>query len=546
MTLTIGKALEELDVFSRATVVAGREGLDRDVTWAHIVDIPDITPWVHEGHLLLTTAFALKDDTDAQLKLIPNLAAKGLAGMVVAVGRYFHEIPENMVLLADELSFPIIQLPFDVPFVEVTRAIHKRILDEHYGLVQQSLDIHRVLTQLVLEGKGLDALADGLAYLVNRSITIEDENLKLLAYASVEPVDEARKLSIAQGRTPENLIQHLNEQGLFTRLRGGRRPQYVPPVPAMGLTLERIIAPIIVGEALYGYIWIIATDHPLTELDFLAIERAATVAALIISREQAIHAAEQRVKNQLIDNLINPDPHHDVRAIMEALSQLGLNQGYCALVAEADQPSPTELRQLSAFVEDALEVEGVRATAVERGRSVIVFLPISNSEAAKRTTARLVERGAQVGLTFIVGLSAPAHGAGQARTAYQEAAEALEIGKAYADQNSAVWAFDDLGFLRWLYRIPTDYLNKSRYYRLVQEMAEQDEGRGAQLLNTLEVYLDHLCNAQQAANSLFIHRNTLRQRLSKIGETWGLDLEDPHTLLNLFIAIKSQRLHRHH
>lgn len=174
-----------------------------------------------------------------------------------------------------------------------------------------------------------------------------------------------------------------------------------------------------------------------------------------------------------------------------------------------------------------------------------MFLPISNSEAAKRTSERLVERGAQVGLALIAGLSAPAHGAGQARSAYQEAAEAVEIGKAFAHKDCAVWAFEDLGFLHWLYRIPTDYLSKSRYYRLVQEVADQDEGRGAQLFNTLEVYLDHLCNAQQAAKSLFIHRNTLRQRLLKISETWGLDLEDSHTLLNLFIAIKSQRLHRH-
>jgi PucR family transcriptional regulator, purine catabolism regulatory protein len=54
----------------------------------------------------------------------------------------------------------------------------------------------------------------------------------------------------------------------------------------------------------------------------------------------------------------------------------------------------------------------------------------------------------------------------------------------------------------------------------------------------LETYLDHASSTHQAAEELFIHRNTLYQRLARINEIWGIDLKDPLVSLNLNLAIK--------
>jgi purine catabolism regulator len=524
--------------------VAGHKGLDRPIRWAHIVDIPDVAPWVREGNLLLTTAFALRDNPDAQLELIPSLVKKGLSGMVVAVGRYFHEIPSQMIELANQLDFPIITLPFEVPFVEVTRAIHERILSEQYALLQQSHHIHKVLTHLVLEGKGLDALAESLARLLNRSVTIEDPGLRLLASASAGPEDEIRKRSIAERRTPAELVTYLASQGLFERLRKDPRPQHVPPVPELGMTLERIVAPILVGAQLYGYVWIIATDSPLAELDFLAIERAATVAALIMSREQAVYEAEQRLKASLLNNLLDPDPYHAIQDLSDTLRRLGLHQGYQVLVLEETSQEPTGSGYLCAFIEERIRLRGLKATVVERGQRLIVLLGNPDPRQGLDVANTLVEEGARQGFALIIGLSTASRQATRVRQCYQEAMEALRIGRALSEGQPGVWAFDDLGILPWLRALPPEVQSASRYHRVVEEIAKQDRERGTELLKTLEVYLDHLGNAQQAARDLFIHRNTLRQRLGKIEETWELDLKNPHTLLNLLLAIKDWRLNR--
>ncbi len=542
MPLTVADALNELEVFSEAQVVAGHGGLNRVIRWTHLVEVPDVAQWVREGNLLLTTAFAFKDNPEIQRELIPTLVEKGLAGMVVAVGRYFHKIPPDMIRQADELDFPIITVPFEVPYVEVTRAIHERILNEQYVLLQKSLHIHKVLTQLVLEGKGLDALAESLATLLNRSVTIEDPSLRVLAHASNGPVDAIRKRSIAEGRTPKELVDYLASQGLFERLQREPRPQHVSPVPEMGMTLERIIAPVLVGSQLYGFVWIIATDCPLTELDFLAIERAATVAALIMSREQAIYEAEQHLKASLLNTLLDPEPYHAIRDLTDTLRKLGLHQGYRVLVLEEVYSRPAGPGGLCNFVEENMRERDLQATVVQRGQRLIVLLGTTDPQRGLDAAHTLVEEGVRWGFSLVIGLSNHSRQATGVRQCYQEAVEALRVGKALSGGKPGVWAFENLGILPWLQVLPPEIHSASRYHRVVQEMAEYDREHGTELLKTVEVYLDHLGNAQQSARDLFIHRNTLRQRLTKIRETWELDFGDPYTVLNLLIAIKDWRL----
>ena len=244
------------------------------------MDHPDLVPWIKEGNLFMTTAFALVVYPETQIGLVARLAEKGVVGMLVNVGRYMLEIPHDLIEAADKLDFPILTLPWDIDLVEVTYAIHERIISEHHALNEKVFQIHEVLTKIVLDGGGLPTLTQSLAELLQRSVTIEDVNLQLLAHASSETTDAVRRRSIAEGRTPPEVVEFLVKGGLFERLRREPRPFRVPAAPELGLTLERIIAPIMAGLHLYGYIWVIAAERPLTELDYLALERGASVAAL--------------------------------------------------------------------------------------------------------------------------------------------------------------------------------------------------------------------------------------------------------------------------
>jgi PucR family transcriptional regulator, purine catabolism regulatory protein len=542
MALTLKFALQHLDILAQARVVAGEGGLDRPIRWAHIVDLPDVSPWVREGDLLLTTAFALKDNPEAQAALIPILAGKGLCGMIVALGTYFYNIPQEMISLANELDFPILTLPWEIPFVEVTQAIHEYILRQQFEHIGKSLHIHEVLSRLVLEGKSLDDIVESLANLLNRSVTIEDPSLRVLAHASLGPIDELRRRSIHEGRTPAEFVAYLEEQGIFERLKEDPRPQRIPSIPELGMTMERTIAPIVVGSNLYGYVWIIATEGPLTELDFLAIEQAATVAALAFTRQQAVFEAEQRIKSGLLDDLLDLDTHQDIHTLRQTLQKLGLQRGYQVLVLGEFSQNPMGALTLASLVERELALLDLQATIVQRLNRLIVLLATPDSRKGLAISNRILQSAMQQGDPLVVGLSRGSNDETQIRQCYVEAAEAFRVGRLLSGNLPGVWPFEKLGFLHWIHQIPRETLTSSHYYQLICEIAEHDRLQGDEYLKTLEAYLDCNGNKQQVSQKLFIHRNTLRQRLQKLNNTWEIDFEDAYSLANLYIALKLRRL----
>jgi purine catabolism regulator len=544
MTLTVAQMLRELPVLSKAQVVAGSGGLDRAVRWTHIIDHPDVTPWVQEGHLLLTTAFALMLHPEEQAGLIHALNEKHLAGMMVNVGRYMLEIPPEMIAAAESVNFPLISLPWEVDFAEVTHAIHEHILREQYALAEQADHIHQTLTRIVLDGGDLAELTRTLAQILHCSVAIEDESLRLLAHTTTEPTDEVRRRSILLGRTPENVVEALRLQGIFEYLRKNPKPYHLPPNPSLGFTLERIVSPILVGPHLFGYIWIIASDRPLTGLDYLVIERGAVVAALILSRQDAIYETEQRLKTQLFERLLDPELAFPLSGHSDAAWQSSLQKGYTLLMVEAGTTEKQPLRLLANLVEKHIQKEGLWATAIERGGRLAVLVGTLDLARLRHIIERLVEAAGEKGFRIKAGISSPSPQGDALRQHYQQAVDALTAAITLDQGNRQVWAYEDLGFLGDLLSSSPETRVSNRYITILQEIKKYDDEKNTSYLDTLETYLDHLSSPNQAAKILFIHRNTLYQRLSKITDLWGIDFQDPLMVLNFNLAVKDWRLHR--
>ena len=106
-----------------ARVVAGESGLDRDVRWAQVIDMPEPAPWVRPGQLLLTTGFAWPPSEAAERKQIRTLTDRGLAAMALAVPRYLEHFTDAARDEADRRGLPLVEIPFDVPFAEMLGAV---------------------------------------------------------------------------------------------------------------------------------------------------------------------------------------------------------------------------------------------------------------------------------------------------------------------------------------------------------------------------------------------------------------------------------------
>ncbi|MDI6879222.1 MAG: PucR family transcriptional regulator ligand-binding domain-containing protein [Desulfitobacteriaceae bacterium] len=122
------KDLMELPSLQKLKLVAGRDGLDRVVRWVHVADVPQVTDWVQGGELLFITGIGIKKGTGTLLELIDSVQKKKLSGLVINVGPYIQEIPEEAIKLADSSGFPVFSLPWEVKLVEVTADICRTII----------------------------------------------------------------------------------------------------------------------------------------------------------------------------------------------------------------------------------------------------------------------------------------------------------------------------------------------------------------------------------------------------------------------------------
>src|SRR5207237_4312381 len=100
-----------MEALKDARVVAGGRGLENEVRWAHVVEIPDPLPWVKEGQLLLTTGYAWPRTNLEQHRLLRGLVERGLAGIGLAVPKYLERFPRAVVTEADRLGLPLMQIP---------------------------------------------------------------------------------------------------------------------------------------------------------------------------------------------------------------------------------------------------------------------------------------------------------------------------------------------------------------------------------------------------------------------------------------------------
>ncbi len=545
--LTLRQALK-LPCFEKGCVVAGGRGLDQVVQRVHVVDIPDAKYAWGRGALLLTAGYGLKDSSERQAALIPTLVRQGLVGMVFSLGLYFQSVPEAILRAADENNFPVIQVPLEVQFVEITERLYIEIVNHQFALKERAADIQCQLTRLVLEGGDLAAVARTLANFLERSVLIESPNSDVLAAEEFGSADQFYHNSVRASRTPSELRQRLIQRGVYDLVQQQMRHIRIDAMPDLGMSMERVVAPIIVGRKIYGYIWIIAGDHPLIDLDELAIDHGATVAALVLLKEQAVREAQQAARGDLLTLLLRDDSSRD-SLMFERARVLGyrLDQPHQVLFVSSGQNGARTLlpvvihSDLIMWLEKILCRERDRGLVVNREHGTVVIVEAKSQAEGKKIAERIAAEIASPADSFVIGVSHVCPPDQSLKRAYDQALEAAEIGQRLAAPARLI-CFWELGLLDWVYRLSPDALALNPYLGKIETLAQHDAKTQSGLLQTLEAYLEYGGALAEAATAINVHRNTLQYRLGKIQELVQVDLRDVTQRLNLHVALKAYRL----
>ncbi|TMG09331.1 MAG: hypothetical protein E6I00_15280 [Chloroflexi bacterium] len=544
-------------VLSAAKLVAGAEGLDRQVEWVRLMETPEVQP--RAGDLMFTSGFPIKDDLDAQIRLVGRIAEGGGAGLVVRPLPYLRKLPPEMVSEADRLQVPLFTIPSDVQFVDLMSPLLERIINAEHWRLKRSMEIHRRFTELVLDGKGVNEICRTLADLLESAVSVEDASFHLLAHAGGS-ADPHRKETILRQGTPHRVLFDPQIQRILREVEAKRGPVKVPAFPHLGMSRERLIAPIFAANQVLGYISVL--DHPPQneELAFMAIEQAALVLALSIAKERELSEVEGRVRGEFLEDLLH-GTYGDDAAAQRRARHVGypMHGAHIVLLVDIDDfRGFARARQISEDAIQALKREFLRrVTAVVRmsyqralvqGRSdqVVALLPLGTETGDYQ--ARSHALGLQVqqavtewkpGFTVSVGFSAPMEAPAGVEGALREVTSVMES-LARFKRWSQVVAVPELGLTGLLAAVSDERL-VDYSQRHLGPLIEHDRARKGALVATLRAYLE-TGEQQHAAQRLRVHPNTLRYRLDRIREITGLDLENPETRLNLAVAMRVQSL----
>lgn len=537
-------ALLEAPRLAGATVLAGGSGLNRLVRGVSVLEVPDILPWLKPNELLLGSAYALGLAPDAPaidqgpqlLQLISDLNAQQLSGIAVELGP--HELPAQVIELADELGFPVLRLPDEVVFDEVLADVLALLLDRQNQMLSQSDALHQVIASIVLGGGGLPQIAEEVSRLLDCVLLITTPDGRVLA-------DEGAAVH----------RQAVAEAGLFDgsgRFLVERLPIGVHP--AQNERGGHIAMTVIVADGVdHGRI-VACRQQPLPAETVQALERVAIVAALTITKELAVAAVEGKFRGDYLRDVLTGQVAADEPVVQHCRS-LGwdINRPLVVLVAELDAaepskpgspagPSVVHRSQHERFVsawQQVLRARDKTVPVVGFSHEVVALLPARTGDQA-RMVAELVaavsgDRGGGR-QSFSAGVSRRVLDPSQIATGYAQARKAVSVGRRVHGPGS-VSHFDSLGVHRLL-SLVSDTAELKSFATEVLGVLAGASAEAADLRMTLQTLLDTNLNVAETARLLHFHYNTLRYRISKLERIVGPFTTDPNLRLDVALALQ--------
>ncbi|NMB13594.1 MAG: hypothetical protein GX977_15050 [Firmicutes bacterium] len=540
-----------LSHLSSAKIIAGHKGLDRVIKHVTVIDTPGPYKWIRGNELVLSAAYFLKNEPEIQYKIIPDLAQLNVAAIAMKLGRYVNNMPQTMIDHANKYSLPLIELPYEIAWIDIINPIMTEILHRQASIMKKSRQSYERLMNLVLDGCGFPEIASELSSLIDCQVMITDQRWNSIAlspgshHTDIYPKD----------------LSSFSQEYLKQAWYNGTIPidsEFIN----LKISNNLIIVPVIVKEEVHAYIIVPKCDKTLDTLNLTIIDDASTICAVEILRIKASQETQRSFRNDFVLHLISEDFNSIYTMNWRAKAfnwnlfnphvvlniKINDTQAHCKERDLAKDKSNLQQETSIQIIESISDADaGCRKlVGVDRNNYIIMLLSFDKDiepSLARTRTIRLAKRihseiKCRLNLTSVsIGISNMVSSAHNVHKAYKQAIRAMALGQKIFN-HGRITHFDELG----VFQIVCEDLD-TEVYRLFHEewikpIVEYDKKSGINLIETLNTYF--LCNMNiiESAKRLFIHENTFRYRINKIESILGKKLSSGETMLNLWLALK--------
>lgn len=534
-----GTSLENL------RLVTGHGRQDNQVHNVNIIDNPDAFEWFTAGDFLLTTGFVFKDDVEAQKRLIRELAEINCAGLGVKIKRYWDEIPPAMIATANELDFPIIEIPYVYSLAHVSNVINDILYRRESSKLKKYQKIHEAFRKCALSGGDIQEIARLSATIVGNPVVMVDDDFNLLSYWDFEgnpyPLGEYLPLKGDEKPFDDDFIASIPTDARYLTLSIKRQ------ITRDDVIIICRIKPIIFSSTIYGYTFVWETMKKMEQLDYVALESAAHIAAMELFKLKQIEEARIRERQDFFQDLIE-GKILSTNALRNLAATNGFDpdRSHIVFALQIEEASSSRLTNAMERVKQYSEASHYPLQIVGRTDHLLGFVQLKQGDEQKALNQAI--RQYFEGLCSQLDTIIPHYSLGISNICDDFITIRKSIMLAYDVLNMVKKNRVRVGFFHDLvsYHLLDTAVDRTAMQTFFKEtlgpLAAYDTMHNAELLNTLEVYFDCNGNITRAAQELYRHRNTIIYRLEKIKEILETDLSNPEENFNFQLAFKMYRL----
>ena len=549
----------------RPLVVAGADRLDVPVRWVHAIELTDVAQLLRGGELVLSTGIALPDDERLLAAYITELAGIGVAGLAVELGRrYAGSLPPALITAARQAGLPLIAFEHEVAFIEITEAVHARIIDAQLDELRVSERLHEMFTELSVAGASAEEVVRQAAALAGRPVILADLSHRVLAFSP-------------GGGDPGQLLSGFAARSRSVRLSG--RTAYdeasgwlVTPVGARGEDWGRVI---------------LVCSVPPSPTDTVLIERAATTLALgrLLTRHR--ESLERQAHRTLISGIIS-QAHADPAEAAVRSRALGVPVDGRQLIAMvlrfrdrmASGPGgprgmgpggprgmgpggprgmapggprgigpggllgmPAHLRVLDLADAAAAACRAERIPSLvgtlddDRAGAMLSLGPrVEPDDVLTRLATRIRDRAGVDPDLLVIGVGATAGSIRDVRRSFLEASQVADVAASHPGGHDPLfYRLPDLRLRGLLHLLRDDPRLQTFVERELGALLAADPGAG--LIDVLATYLAAGGNKAAAAKASHLARPTFYERLRRIERICGTDLGSAESRTSLHVAL---------
>ncbi|GGU46265.1 hypothetical protein GCM10010211_07220 [Streptomyces albospinus] len=538
-------------------LLGGEDELDRTVRGVMTTDLRDPSRYLSGGELVLTGLAWRREPEDSE-RFVRILAAAGVAGLAAGEAE-LGAIPDDLVQACLRHRLPLFSVVEDVSFASITEHVVRQVSSERAGDLAAVVDRHRRLMTSGPAGGGPEVVLDLLG---------SDLDLRAWVLSPTGRQIAGSTLADSGPELPAELGARLAGEHLAATRTGRRGPHRVTlagatyslfPIRYEGRDLRQTLLSdwLLAVEADAG-------DWPEERLDLL--HGVTQLIAVERDRRDAARTVRRRLAQEVLELVQTGAPPAEIAARLRVaapvlLPGLGTAPHWQIVVARVeweggDVPGGPVAQSL---LEEVLVDPGTfgpepsdRIAVAHTGDEAVALVPLPavpdestdgtstdglHADALLGVVQAPLSRGLDGDGRLTVGVSASVHSAEGLRGALEEARHARRVAAARPGRVCAAGHEELASHVLLLPFVPDD-VRRAFTARLLDPLRDYDRRHRAELIPTLEAFLDCDGSWTRCATRLHLHVNTLRYRVGRIEQLTGRDLSRLEDKLDFFLALR--------